>query len=33
MAVELNDHGTVLRRNKMRYASRNNDETARGVPF
>src|ERR1700737_631916 len=33
IAVELNDHGTVLRRNKMRYAGRNEDETARPVPF
>jgi len=33
IAVELNDHGTVLRRNKMRYAGRNDDETARGVAF
>ena len=33
IAVELNDHGTVLRGNKMRYTGRNEDETARGVPF
>ena len=33
IAVELNDHGTFLRCNKMRYAGRNDDETARGVPF
>src|SRR5947208_14091809 len=33
IAAELNDHGTVLRRNKMRYAGRNEDETARGVRF
>src|SRR5438045_8144856 len=33
IAVELNDHRTVLRRNKMRYAGRNENETARGVPF
>src|SRR5437667_11729380 len=33
VAAELNDHGTGLRRNKMRYAGRNEDETARGVRF
>jgi hypothetical protein len=33
IAVELNDHGTFLRRNKMRYADRDDDETACGVPF
>ena len=31
IAVELNDHSTVLRRNKMRCAGRNEDETARGL--
>ena len=33
IAVELNDHGTVHGRNKMRYAGGNGDETARRVPF
>ena len=33
IAVELNDHGTILRRNKMRYAGRDDDKTSRGVPF
>src|SRR5947207_11541279 len=33
IAAELNDHGTVLRRNKMRYSGRNEDETTRGVRF
>src|SRR5947207_16017507 len=31
IAAELNDHGTVLRLNKMRYAGWNDDETARRI--
>ena len=33
IAVELNNHGSFLRRNEVRYAGRDDDETACGVPF
>ena len=33
ITFELNNHGTVLRRNKMRYAGRDDDETAGGIAF
>ena len=33
ITFKLNNHGTVLRRNKMRHARRDDDETASRVPF